>query len=175
MNTLHTLLFAVAVVASLGSIKEVIAQSYPSRPITLIVPANIGEPVDTLARILVQPMERSLSQTIQIDNIDGSDPLRFGRLARSAPDGCTFGINNRNYDVTDFRPVALLPSVPAWIVSRTRAFHEKVESVVGDSHDGANRIQDPYWNKEASHEWGSLIPTICANGWLRQSKPVIPA
>src|SRR5271166_2745428 len=43
------------------------------------------------------------------------------------------------------------------------------------SHDGANRIQRPNWYKGASHEWGSLIPTICANVSLRQSKPVIPA
>src|SRR5258708_31943201 len=59
--------------------------------------------------------------------------------------------------------------------SNTRAFDEKVESLIVDSHDGANRIQDPHWNKGASHEWGSLIPTICANVSLRQSKPVIPA
>jgi hypothetical protein len=55
-----------------------------------------------------------------------------------------------------------------------RAFGEKVESMIVDSHDGANRIQDPHWCKGASHEWGSLIPTICANVSLRQSKPVIP-
>src|SRR6516165_10176974 len=54
-----------------------------------------------------------------------------------------------------------------------RAFDEKVESMIVDSHDGANRIQDPHWDKGASHEWGSLIPTICANVSLRQSKPVI--
>src|SRR5258708_40214377 len=59
--------------------------------------------------------------------------------------------------------------------STSRAFGEKVESLIVDSHDGANRIQDPHWNKGASHEWGSLIPTICANVSLRQSKPVIPA
>src|SRR5258705_12693766 len=56
---------------------------------------------------------------------------------------------------------------------RSRAFDEKIESMMGDSHNGANRIQDPHWNKGASHEWGSLIPTICANVSLRQSKPVI--
>ena len=56
---------------------------------------------------------------------------------------------------------------------RTRAFDEKVESLIVDSHDGTNRIPDPHWCKGASHEWGSLIPTICANVSLRQSKPVI--
>ena len=37
----------------------------------------------------------------------------------------------------------------------SRAFDEKAESVTGDSHEGANQIQDPHWNKGASHEWGS--------------------
>jgi hypothetical protein len=54
-----------------------------------------------------------------------------------------------------------------------RAFDEKVESLIVDSHDGANRIQDPHWCKGGRHEWGSLIPTICANVSLRRSKPVI--
>src|SRR5712664_3705455 len=59
--------------------------------------------------------------------------------------------------------------------SASRAFDEKVESMmIVDSHDGANRIQDPHWDKGASDEWGSLIPTICVNVSLRQSKPVIP-
>src|SRR6516162_3614313 len=53
----------------------------------------------------------------------------------------------------------------------TRAFDEKVESIVG-SHDGTNRIQHSHWYKGASHEWGSLILTICANVSLLQSKPV---
>ena len=58
-------------------------------------------------------------------------------------------------------------------VGAARAFAEKVESMIVDSHDGANRIQDRHWYKGASDEWGSLILTICANVWLRQSKPVI--
>jgi tripartite-type tricarboxylate transporter receptor subunit TctC len=163
MNTPHTLLFAVAVVASLGSIKDVIAQSYPSRPITLIVPASIGEPVDTLARILVPPMERSLSQTIQIDNIDGSDPLRFGRLARAAPDGYTFGISNRNYDVTDFRPVALLPSVPAWIVSRTSLPARSLEELITWLRKNADQAR--------RGNAGSLTPGRASAGFVDSDDP----
>jgi hypothetical protein len=44
--------------------------------------------------------------------------------------------------------------------------------IIEDSYDGANRIQDPHWNKGASNERGRLIPTICVNVSLRQSKPV---
>ena len=47
-------------------------------------------------------------------------------------------------------------------------------SMIVDSHDGANQIQDPHWDKGASDEWGNLIPTICVNVSLRRSKPVIP-
>jgi hypothetical protein len=61
----------------------------------------------------------------------------------------------------------------ATIPASPRAFDEKVESIA-DSHDGTNQIQHPHWYKGASHEWGSLIPTICANVSLLQSKPVIP-
>ncbi|HXO33141.1 MAG TPA: hypothetical protein VN901_12395, partial [Candidatus Acidoferrales bacterium] len=59
------------------------------------------------------------------------------------------------------------------ITKPARALDEKVESIV-DSHDGTNQIQHPHWYKGASHEWGSLIPMICANvSWLR-SKPAVP-
>src|SRR5260370_28784526 len=54
-----------------------------------------------------------------------------------------------------------------------RAFDGKVESMMVDSQDGANQIQHRHWDKGASHEWGSHIPTICANVSLRQSRPVI--
>jgi hypothetical protein len=59
-----------------------------------------------------------------------------------------------------------------------RAFDGKVESMTVDSvdsQDAANQIQHRHWGKGASHEWGSLIPMICANVLLRRSRPVIPA
>src|ERR1700730_11046717 len=61
-----------------------------------------------------------------------------------------------------------------WLVLKPRAFDEKVESMMVDSQDAANQIQYPDWDKGASHQWGSPIPTICANVSLRQSRPVIP-
>src|SRR5260370_624830 len=60
------------------------------------------------------------------------------------------------------------------IMEAARAFDGKVESMMVDSQDGANQIQHRHWDKGASHEWGSHIPTICANVSLRQSRPVIP-
>jgi tripartite-type tricarboxylate transporter receptor subunit TctC len=108
------------------------AQAYPSRPITIIVPLPAGGAVDALARILAEAMRKSLGQSIVIENVSGaSGSIGVGRVARAAPDGYTYGIgtgaqyvNNGAiyplpYDlVKDFAPVALLPSVPFWMIGR---------------------------------------------------------
>src|SRR5947209_9987545 len=45
------------------------AQTYPSRAITMVVPAAAGGPTDTLARIIIEPIRASLRQTIIIENM----------------------------------------------------------------------------------------------------------
>ena len=61
------------------------AQPYPSRPVTFIVPYGAGGPVDTLARILSEPMRTSLGQPVIIENVTGARPARSGLLAPYAP------------------------------------------------------------------------------------------
>jgi hypothetical protein len=65
------------------------AQAYPTRAITMIVPFPAGGPVDAAARILAEPMKRSLGGTIIIENVGGADGNIATRLARSRPDGYT--------------------------------------------------------------------------------------
>ncbi len=98
------------------------AQSYPSRPITLIVPFAAGGPLDTRARSLAEHMRQTLGQAIIIENITGAaGSIGTGRLARAAPDGYTIGIGiwsthvvagaiyALSYDLrSDFAPIALL-------------------------------------------------------------------
>src|SRR5271163_190390 len=71
------------------------AQTYPTRPITLMVGAAAGGPTDTIARILTQHMRASLRQAIIIEN-NGSagGTIVHGRTARAAPDGYTLSIGN---------------------------------------------------------------------------------
>jgi len=130
-STRRRFLYLAAAAAALAS-PSVLAQGYPARPITIIVPLPAGGAVDSLARILAEPMRRSLGQTIVIENVSGaSGSIGVGRVARAAPDGYTLGIgtgaqyvNNGAiyslpYDlVKDFAPVALLPKVPFWIIGR---------------------------------------------------------
>src|ERR1700754_243673 len=108
------------------------AQSYPSRPITMIVPLASGGSTDTIARVMAEGMRAALGQPIVVENVTGAGgTLGVGRLARSTPDGYTFrigqwGTNMANgaiyslqYDlVTDFEPIALIATQPFLIVAR---------------------------------------------------------
>ena len=69
------------------------AQSYPSRPITMIVPFPAGGPTDSLARILAERMKVSLGQPVIVENVGGAGgSIGVSRVARAAPDGYTIGI-----------------------------------------------------------------------------------
>jgi tripartite-type tricarboxylate transporter receptor subunit TctC len=108
------------------------AQTYPTRPITVISGFAPGGPTDVVMRMLAEPMRVSLGQPIIIENVVGaSGSLAVGRAVRATPDGYTLNIGHWSthvlngaiyalpYDLlTDLEPVALLPSNPMIIVSR---------------------------------------------------------
>jgi putative tricarboxylic transport membrane protein len=81
------LLFLAASLLTLGSAS---AQTYPSRPITLVVPYPPGGATDAIARAMQDSMSQSLGQQIVIENIGGAGGMiAAGRAARAAPDGYT--------------------------------------------------------------------------------------
>src|SRR3954465_12308534 len=111
----------------------VVAQSYPSRPVTMVVPFGAGGPTDALPRIVAQRMSAPLGQTVLVENVTGaSGTIGIGRVARAAPDGYTVVLGNwpsfvvasaiypnLPYDVRqDFEPIALLPNNPYIVVSK---------------------------------------------------------
>jgi tripartite-type tricarboxylate transporter receptor subunit TctC len=124
--------FLVVACALLACIDAAPAQTWPARPVTLIVPFGAGGPVDTLARALSEAMRASLGQPVLIESVTGaSGTIGVGRAVRAAPDGYTVSIGNwpshvvngatyqLSYDVlTDFEPVARLPSNPYVVVAR---------------------------------------------------------
>ena len=117
---------------TLAAVSMAAAQSFPSRPITLIVPFGAGGPVDTLARVMIEPMRAALGQPLLIENVTGaSGTIGVGRAVRATPDGYTVSIGNwpshvvngaiytLPYDLlNDFEPVARLPSNPYVVVAR---------------------------------------------------------
>ena len=121
------------VAAALSAVSRVAkAQTYPSRPITMIVPFPPGGLADVIGRIAAEGMRASLSQSIIIENVGGANgSIGTGRVARTAPDGYTLvlGIWNTHvgnaatyalqYDVVkDFAPIALLADAPLLLVAK---------------------------------------------------------
>jgi tripartite-type tricarboxylate transporter receptor subunit TctC len=106
------------------------AQTYPARPITMIVPFAAGGPTDIIARIMGEHMSRTLGQSIVVENAAGAGGTTAStRVARAAPDGYTIIMGNLGthsasvglypnlaYDPrTDFEPVMNAAGTPMLI------------------------------------------------------------
>ena len=79
-----------AVLAVLAFAGAALAQNYPSRPITIIVPFSAGGPSDAMARILAERMKVTLGEAVLIENVTGAGgSIGVGRAVRSPPDGYT--------------------------------------------------------------------------------------
>jgi tripartite-type tricarboxylate transporter receptor subunit TctC len=127
MKKLFILACAVLAAATSAGAQE----SYPARPITLVVPYPAGGVTDTLARLLADRMKTALRQTIVIENAPGAGgSIGNGRIARGTPDGYSIVIGSSethvlnavalslSYDVVaDFEPIVQLPAYPFMIVS----------------------------------------------------------
>jgi tripartite-type tricarboxylate transporter receptor subunit TctC len=108
------------------------AQTYPSRPVTIIVPFPAGGPTDTLARILSERMRVSLAQPVVIENVSGAGAsLGVGRAAQAPADGYTLGIGNwtshvgagamypvAHDAVLEMLPVSLISATPLMIIGK---------------------------------------------------------
>jgi tripartite-type tricarboxylate transporter receptor subunit TctC len=108
------------------------ADTYPSRPITMIVPFAAGGPTDLMARIMGERMAKELGQQFIIDNTTGAaGTIAVGKAVRAAPDGYTISIGhvgthvangtiykNLNYNLlTDLEPITRLPQNPMLVVT----------------------------------------------------------
>jgi tripartite-type tricarboxylate transporter receptor subunit TctC len=119
-------------------------ETYPARPITLVVPFPPGGVTDTLARLLADRMKANLGQSIVVENVGGAGgSIGIGRVARAAPDGYTIAIGSSEthvlnavslalpYDVVaDFAPVVQLPAYPFLIVSPNAVPATSLEELV---------------------------------------------
>lgn len=121
------------------------AQSFPTKPITLVVPHSAGGTSDILARTVAAEAAKSLGQTIVIDNKGGANgTIAAKQVASSAPDGYTLllatasthGINpslypRLSYDaVKDFTPVTLLATVPNVLVIGPKVKAANVQELI---------------------------------------------
>jgi len=105
------------------------ALDYPTRTITVVVPFAAGGATDVLARVLADPMGKTLGQTVVVEDVTGAaGSIGVGRVARAAPDGYTLcigtlttnvligGLYKLDFDVlNDLTPIAELAYEPLLI------------------------------------------------------------
>jgi tripartite-type tricarboxylate transporter receptor subunit TctC len=130
---MKVVIFFASLVLGLTGIADVQAQTYPSRPITIIVPFAAGGPTDTMARILADKMKDTLGQTLVIENVTGAgSTIGTGRAIAATPDGYTVILGNWSshvgagalypvswHIVRDLEPIAQLATSSLVIVGRT--------------------------------------------------------
>jgi tripartite-type tricarboxylate transporter receptor subunit TctC len=126
MLALVRLLCAVLALFVLALSRDASAQSYPTRPIRLIVPFGAGGPTDVVARIVAQKLSESFGQQVVTENIPGAGGnTGAAMVAKATPDGYTmlmvstgFMVNPSMYakvpydPVKDFAPVSLVAASP---------------------------------------------------------------
>jgi tripartite-type tricarboxylate transporter receptor subunit TctC len=116
--TLLAALFCLVNAAALG-----VAQEWPNRPLTMVVPFAAGGPLDAIGRVMAAPLGDILGKPVIIENVAGAGGMTgSNRVARAAPDGYVFGMATAGthaynqtlyrkplYDAaTDFAPVGII-------------------------------------------------------------------
>ena len=130
-NTLLTLATG-AVLSGLAFAGTAMAQDYPTKPITVVVPFAAGGPTDTVARLVAEVMSQDLGQQVVVQNVGGAGgTLGAGQVATASNDGYTLLLHHIGmstaptlyrslpYDpTTDFATIGLVTSVPMTLVAR---------------------------------------------------------
>ncbi len=157
--------------------------TYPSRPITMIVPFAAGGPTDVVARIVGEHMSRTLGQQIVVENVAGAGGTTgITRAKQAAPDGYTIAMGhmgthgaapalypNLRYDpAKDFEPIGLAAGTPILIVTRKdfpadnlKDFIEKLKNEgpkLNEAHAGVGSV---------SHTTCTLLASITNTKFTR--------
>lgn len=141
---MNILKFAASAWVAVSMVQPVMAQDYPVRPITIVVPFAAGGPIDTTTRIFADKIKDTLGQPIIVENVGGAaGSLAAGRVAKAAPDGYTLmtgiwgthvangAIYRLDYDVQkDFVPVSLVSSNPLLIVASKKVPADNLRELI---------------------------------------------
>lgn len=121
-----------ALAVALTTTSALAQEPFPSKPITIMVPAAAGGPSDTVARLVAESMGRALGQQVLVENMGGAGgSLGAGTVAQAEPDGyrlllyhigvATFAALYPNLaykPIDDFSSVGLITEVPMTVVGR---------------------------------------------------------
>ena len=170
MKRLRFVLIILAAALALSA-PSAIAQNYPTRPVTIIVPFAAGGPTDIIARIVGEYYSKTLGQQFIIENVAGAGGTTgITRGAQSPPDGYTIMMGhmgthgaapalypNLKYNpTTDFEPIGLAAGTPILIVARK-------DFPASNLREFLERLKDPSAKAKQAHAGvGSVSFTTCA-------------
>lgn len=147
------------------------AASYPSKPITLIVPYPPGGPNDVIARAVSNELGKQLKTSIVIENKPGAaGNIGTTLAARAQPDGYTLALpgsalsintvifDNVKYKISDFRAVGLVAKGPVVAVAHPSTHIKTVADIVAQAKAHPNALSFPSGGKGTSpHLTGALL------------------
>ncbi len=150
--------FAIAAALTLAS-TPIFAQTYPTRPVTIIVPFAAGGPTDIVARIVAEYFSKTLGQQFIVENVAGAGGTTgTTRTAQAKPDGYTIMMGHMGthgaapalypklrYDpIKDFEPIGLSAGTPILIVARKDFPAANLKEFVQRAKDTSTRLSQAH-------------------------------
>src|SRR5438105_11089561 len=152
---MHSLLAALVGALLLGLSSPVVAQDYPNRPITMIVPFPAGGGVDVIGRIVAEKLAAVLGQPVIIDNRGGAAGVIGTRVAaRAASDGYTLvmatsgsiAINPNLYvnpgyqTLKDLVPIGLISTTPIVLMAHPSSPEQTLPDIIATAKRDPSKI-----------------------------------
>jgi tripartite-type tricarboxylate transporter receptor subunit TctC len=132
-------------IAAMLSSPLAMAQDYPTKAVTLVVPYSAGGPTDTVARMIAQSMTNELKQQMIVENVVGAGgTIAAQKVARARPDGYTLLIHHIGHAtapalykklaynaIDDFEPIGLVTDVPMTLVGKKEFPPNNLKELIG--------------------------------------------
>jgi tripartite-type tricarboxylate transporter receptor subunit TctC len=143
-----------------GSGQSTTAQTYPTKPITVIVPFGAGSSSEIMARVIGEEVAKVLGQPLVVEARPGANgAIGSGVVAKSAPDGytllftasSTYALNPNlmkdiPYDqIKDFVPVAAIARNPWFLIVPAKSPFQTVADIVKFGQEHGDRLTAGYW------------------------------
>ncbi|MGE4239449.1 Bug family tripartite tricarboxylate transporter substrate binding protein [Ramlibacter sp.] len=152
------------------------AQAWPTKPVTIIVPAGAGGVTDLLARTIAPLLSKRLGQTVVVDNKPGANGvLGVSAAAKSRADGYTFVIGTstsmaanvhlyKNFPVDpirDFAPLALIGEIPFALAVPADSRFKTMKDLIAEARRSPGKI---------NYGSGTSSAVLCAELVMRETK-----